>query len=426
MSHVAQETLSVKLMPRRITVFLSAPPGDSLRVAREHFHEYIKPILVAGALDWEVVEGRREGDVRAGLAEKIRKSRRRNGENPQLETTAEIKAEIKDEQEVLLQQMRQNSGINDWHGVQGDLILGRHTWKEYVRGLHEGWLGPLDVPPPETPSDPVSPKLPSNQPTDPREPYPSQQFPDSLPSSSLVDSPFPSESQNSTSAPSTPAPSTPSPKPSSPVLPYISPSAYPQSHPPPSTPASFAPSLPLALPHLLGFLNTPTRLYRFLTQRHLANATGASVAALVLGSQSRSFTSSIVATTAADNEAFSSPVLNPEDANGERRVWEQEQLLEGEEREWHKSAWEDVAGTEGRERLWREKMVVDERIGDRMRLFELASEEAERAVREEAEKEKEAGWVVSRWVKGLGNWIGIGGEKETRGWEAGLVGKEDD
>lgn len=428
-SHVAQESLSVKLMPRRITVFLSAPPGDSLRVAREHFHEYIKPILVAGALDWEVVEGRREGDVRAGLAEKIRIFRRRNGEKPQLESTGEDKAEIKEEEEVLLEQMRQKSGIDDWHGVQGDLILGRHTWKEYIRGLHEGWLGPLDVPPADTPSDLLSSKLPSNQPIDPREPYPSQQFPNSLPSSSLPDPPSPSQSQDSTPAPSTVIPPTAPSKPSSPVPPYISPSAYPHSQCSPSTPASFAPSLPLPLPHLLGFLNTPTRIYRFLTQRHLANTTGASVAALVLGSQSRSFTSSIAAATAADsNKALSSPPLNSEDANEERRFWEQERVLEGEEGEWHKSAWEDVAGTEGKERLWREKMVVDERIGDRMRLFELASEEAERAVREEVKRVIEAGWGFSRWGKWLRNWIGIGtgGEKETRGWEMGLVGEEDD
>lgn len=101
-------------------------------------------------------------------------------------------------------------------------------------------------------------------------------------------------------------------------------------------------------------------------------------------------------------------------------------MLEGEEEEWHKSAWQDVAGTEGTERVWREKMVVDERIGDRMRLFELASEEAERGSQEEAEKAKEVGWGISQWVKGLGNFIGIGGEKETPGWEMGLVGTEDD
>lgn len=101
-------------------------------------------------------------------------------------------------------------------------------------------------------------------------------------------------------------------------------------------------------------------------------------------------------------------------------------MLEGEEGEWHKSAREDVAGTEGKERVWRERMVVDKRIGDRMRLFELASEEANRAIREDAERVKEARWGISRWVKVLGNWIGIGGEKEPRGWDMGLVGEEDD
>lgn len=100
-------------------------------------------------------------------------------------------------------------------------------------------------------------------------------------------------------------------------------------------------------------------------------------------------------------------------------------MLEGEEEEWHKSAREDVAGTEGRERVWREKMVIDERIGDRMRLFELASEEAERAIREDAARAKEVGWGVSWWVKGLRDWAGIGGGKEPRGWEMGLVGEED-
>lgn len=426
-SHVAEETLSVKFMPRRITVFLSAPPGDSLRVAREHFHEYIKPILVAGALDWEVIEGRREGDVRAGLAEKIRRLRRRNGEKTQLESVGEGKAEIEEEEEALLQQMRQTSGIDEWDGVQGDLILGRHSWKEYIRGLHEGWLGPLDAPSVEIPSDLVSSKLPSNQPIDPQEPYPSQQSPSSLPSPSLPDPPSPSQSQDSTPTPSTATPSTAPSKPSSPVPPYISTSAYPHSQCSPSIPDSFAPSLPLPLPHLLGFRNTPTRLYRFLTQRHLANATGASVAALVLGSQSRSFAASIAVATADDNnKVLSSPPLNPEDVNEERRLWEQQQVLEGEEAEWHKSAREDVAGTEGKERVWREPMVVDERIGDRMRLFELPSEEAERAVREEAERAIEAGWGVVRWGKRLRNWIGTGGETETRGWEMGLVGDEDD
>ncbi len=135
--------MSATQMPRRITVFLSAPPGDSLRAAREHFHEYVKPLLVAGAMDWDVIEGRKEGDVRAGLAEKIRKRRRKAGEKP----PKNAEGEAPEGGEDLVEELRGSAGIKDWQGVQGDLVLGRHTWKEYIRGTHEGWLGPLELPP---------------------------------------------------------------------------------------------------------------------------------------------------------------------------------------------------------------------------------------------------------------------------------------
>src|SRR5712664_3635373 len=78
-AHLSKERLPVEQTRRKLTVFLAAPPGDGLRVAREHFQEYVKPILVSAALDYEVIEGRREGEIRAGLAENIRKFRRRAG-----------------------------------------------------------------------------------------------------------------------------------------------------------------------------------------------------------------------------------------------------------------------------------------------------------------------------------------------------------
>src|SRR5579862_5493860 len=82
-SHLADETLDTAAMPRKVTIFLSAPPGDGLSPAREHFREYVKPLLVAAAIDWEVIEGRKEGDVQKGLAEKLRSTRRRSGEGDQ-------------------------------------------------------------------------------------------------------------------------------------------------------------------------------------------------------------------------------------------------------------------------------------------------------------------------------------------------------
>ena len=79
-SYLAREPLPTTQLPRKFTVFLCAPPGDGLRSAREYFQEYIKPVLVAAAVDWDVVEGRREGEVRAGLAARVRALRRKHGE----------------------------------------------------------------------------------------------------------------------------------------------------------------------------------------------------------------------------------------------------------------------------------------------------------------------------------------------------------
>src|ERR1700761_784152 len=53
-SHVAQDTLPVNQLPRKITVFLSAPPGDGIRPSRDYFRQYIKPVLVAAAIDYDV------------------------------------------------------------------------------------------------------------------------------------------------------------------------------------------------------------------------------------------------------------------------------------------------------------------------------------------------------------------------------------
>ena len=393
-------------MPRKITILLSAPPGDGLRVAREHFHEYVKPILVAGALDWDVIEGRREGDVRAGLAEKIRKLRRKSGEKAEVEVPPE---------EDLVNQLRQNTGTREWDGVQGDLILGRHTWKEYIRGLHEGWLGPLDPPPPSEapPSDPPP------APDTPTPTLPPQDKSSSEPPSNLEPSSTPTNT--SILPPEKKNPSTPTP-------PYISTPLYSTFPTPLSIPSQLSPTLPLPFPHLLGFLNTPRRLYRFLNQRYLADETGRQVAALVLASTSRPYACDTDVVSAADPNS----VLSEDVVEG-RKMWEQEDVLRAEEGEWHKSAWkEDKEGEEEMERPWKEGMVVDERIGARMRRFELDAREEERARASELRKGKVIDGSPAdkeealSWAEEVKSWFGMEKKEEVRGWEMGLVGSEDE
>lgn len=402
-SHLAQEPLPVNMMPRRITIFLAAPPGDGLRVSRDHFHEYIKPILVAGAMDWDVVEGRREGEVRAGLAEKIRKLRKRNGETSQVEPAEES-------QEDLYHEMRKRAGITDWDGVQGDLVVGRHTWKEYIRGLHEGWLGSLDEPQIAQDEKIDLQPLAAQSPDYPLSEKPSSETPSSSPSE--TDSPSPdSPPEKSGEKPAKP-PMTP---------PYIRPSEYASSPAAPTLPTSLPPSLPVALPHLLGFFNSPIRIYRFLTRRHLADSTGASVAALVLASQSRRFTQSTDFASAIDPDDVSLVVDTQTESavTQTKEMWEQEAVLREEESEWHKSAWKTNDEGDTRERVWQERMVIDGRIGERMRRFELKSGQQEEAAKLEAEKgQEDEGYLEkARRLAGFG-------PKEKPGWEMGLEGVE--
>ncbi|KAL8935503.1 MAG: hypothetical protein Q9216_005394 [Gyalolechia sp. 2 TL-2023] len=411
-SHIAQEPMPSTQLPRKITIFLSAPPGDSLRAARDHFHEYVKPVLVAGALDWDVIEGRREGDVRAGLAEKIRKRRRKEGEKPAIVADG---AELKEEDD-LLQQLRDRAGIRECCDVQGDLVLGRHTWKEYIRGLHEGWLGPLESPPDplrETASVTESALSPDEQPG----------IDSASPKSNSEEAG--SQSPNSEAEPQNPQTPKEKEKPKEPThsIPYIFPSAYGVAPVAPSIPQSLPPSVVLPFPHLLGFLNTPARIYRFLNRRRLADDTGRQVAALVLASHTRDWIGETEFVNSADPDA--SPTMtypNRTDSKGvdtvpTQRRWEQQDVLEDEERDWHKSAWQSHKDDGVRE--WKEVMVVDARIAERMRRFQLTEEEVEKG-----RKDNGVDPAAKGMWENIKEMVGWEEDRSVKGWEHGFVGEE--
>ena len=363
---------------------------------------------MAGALDWDVIEGRREGEVRAGLAAKIRRIRKRNGEQSQAESENDSPED--ESPEELLHESRRRTGIKEWDGGQGDLILGRHTWKEYVRGLHEGWLGPLH--PPKTAV---------------HHPGPDDQPPDTVSSDSLdtnkSDGDTEAEPINQTE------PVTPEIAPSkkikqTPIPPLIEPADYNACPTPLSIDKNMSPSLPIPLPHLLGFFNTPTRLYRFLTRRRLADSTGRSVAALVLASQSRHYNVSEGFASAIDPEDASPSAGNELDGGAialTKEVWEQDEALKYEEEDWHKSAWKVNDEGDEKERVWQEPMVIDRRVGQRMQQFDLSSDEDENAVQLDAQKRREAAGLVDRIRRTIG-W----GDHEKKGWEMGLEGSEDE
>jgi import inner membrane translocase subunit TIM54 len=61
--------------------------------------------------------------------------------------------------------------------------------------------------------------------------------------------------------------------------------------------------------------------------------------------------------------------------------WEQQVLLAEEEQTWHKSVRKPLKEGDETERVWLNDIVIDSRIGERMRKFELDPEEEARADR---------------------------------------------
>ncbi|EGX53654.1 hypothetical protein AOL_s00006g112 [Orbilia oligospora ATCC 24927] len=256
-SHLAERPLSPHQLPRKVTIYLASPPGDGITSAREYFKEYVKPVLVSAAVDYEVVEGRKAGEIRWKVAERTRRLRRGEDDSEGTEKEAAIMAHGK------------QAGLSREEGPGGVVVVGRHTWKEYVRGLHEGWLGPSDI----IDDEPVKEKK------DVPEPQPVvSSISDALPAETTQES-QPTESGSSTEKDSEKE------KPRKPQFPppAILQAEYPSASLPPSVPASFQPSKIVPFPHLLGFLNTPFRIQRYLTQRRLMEHVSREVASIALG-----------------------------------------------------------------------------------------------------------------------------------------------
>ncbi|KAM0563988.1 hypothetical protein ACHAPJ_000196 [Fusarium lateritium] len=347
---------SASQLPRKLTVYLEAPPGDGLRIAQDHFIEYAKPVLAASGLDWEFVQGRQQGDVRAAVAEKIRRERRKY-ERPEEE---DLQTD-----EAITEALRKKNNVPDYEGVKGDIIFGLHTWKEYMRGLHEGWLGPLDPPAkPEAETKPVliepaleTPEIEGEQTEDKKD--------------ETKDEKKEEEKKEEEKKPERP----PQPPP------YNTTADYSLASLPAQIPAEFSPSNPIPLPHRLGFRHTLVRLNRFFNRRKLADEIGREVAAVCFAASSREW----------------------READGQ---YEQQLVLKHEENDWVKSVWkpeeppkqdDDNAATTPaeppKEKIWPAPVVVDSRLAQRMRRFEILPEDEARAAQIKVSEAEVEGWI---------------------------------
>lgn len=401
-AHLAKEPLgNSQQLPRKLTVYLESPPGDGLLPSQEHYIEYIKPVLAASGLDWEFVQGRKEGDIRAAVAERIRRARDTDGSS-----RVEGQELTKDE---IITAMRQKSGVPQYTGAKGDIVVGRHTWKEYMRGLHEGWLGPLTAPATATQSSSVvnattntaasSSGDPSNVVTTPEivgvnEIRHDDSADDAKSSEKAAAEAAEKEKKEKEAEEATKK----SERPPQPV-PYNKPTDYPSSPLPLLTPGEFSPAAPIQCPHVLGFSSTPQRLWRFLNRRKLADAVGREVAAVCLASarewRENDVSSDSPSGQSATNTAEYETALVNEERNWPSKIWK-----EGEKG----GVYNGANPAEGQEKIWTEPVVVDPRIAMRMRRFELLPEDEERAKAVVVPEVEIEGWIKGS-LRELWQWM---------------------
>ncbi|KAA8909195.1 mitochondrial import inner membrane translocase subunit Tim54 [Sphaerosporella brunnea] len=312
-SHLAEQPLAPMALPRKVTIYLAAPPGDGIQAARDHFKEYVKPVLNAAAVDFEVVEGRQMGELRFRVAEAVR-NRRRGGEPNAVE------------------EMRERLGVRSQE-EGGVMVVGRHAWKEYLRGLHEGWLGPLEASAP--PSSPVVSAAVETleEAITPKEPAQAEEKA--------------KEEKKKNAIPP----------------PYINPEDYAYAQLPRDAPEHFEPVGIVRFPHILGFFNTPIRMYRFVTRRRMADEICREAAAVALGFNRPFITASEQAGTLPESAEVEEGLKKPQGL-GEINA------LEEEEKDWPKKVWTD----EKYKGEWTEPIVVDDRIKERLRKFYVPSD----------------------------------------------------
>ncbi|EPB91273.1 hypothetical protein HMPREF1544_01789 [Mucor circinelloides 1006PhL] len=150
-SFLADRPCGVHEMPRKVLVYISAPPGDGLEKSRNWFREYVKPILVAGAIDYEIKEARSAGQIENSVIEEVVKLRR--------ETEASKSVEENPEQVDNVEMIGHNNNpftspqmnemlkkkAADKFEYDGILAIGRNAYREVLNGLSKGCDASLAV-----------------------------------------------------------------------------------------------------------------------------------------------------------------------------------------------------------------------------------------------------------------------------------------
>ncbi|KAF7724470.1 mitochondrial import inner membrane translocase subunit tim54 [Apophysomyces ossiformis] len=139
-SWLAEKPCGVHEMPRKVLIYITAPPGDGLEKSRNWFREYIKPILVAGAVDYEVKEGSQPGQIEAAVREEIARRRREQAAKDKEQQQQQLgETQIEDGRQnpfaPMVSDVLKKKKQQEYDGV---MAIGRNAWREVLSGLSKG------------------------------------------------------------------------------------------------------------------------------------------------------------------------------------------------------------------------------------------------------------------------------------------------
>ncbi|WBW70577.1 TIM22 inner membrane protein insertion complex subunit Tim54 [Schizosaccharomyces osmophilus] len=277
-SHLSKAPLEPQALPRKVRVYLHGPPGDGIWVAREEFEKYVRPILNSAAVDFEVFESKGEGNLLEQIATSVWKKRNGVSEVPEAEKF--LKSFLKESDEPSV-----------------NLLFGRHALKEFLYGIKYAFSNEYDE---KTVNEM---KKEQEQSTKKQE---ASETSESLPQS---DPQGTSDSQS----PEHPEQGSATPVEDISLCRELTVNG--------DVPLGLVDLIALyPLPHLLGFTNTPRRIYRFFKRRYLAEELGEITKNIVLNLKSVSFPISDGPMLLQDEEAdWPKQYTNREDA--EKHIW---------------------------------------------------------------------------------------------------------
>ena len=138
--HLSQERMHPSEWPRKVIVYATRSPGDDdYDKAGRYFKKYVKPVLVAAGIDWEITNGTKHGGLARELQARIHERRRKLlGLEPWDETSEALGQPItpfslSPQQEL----QRELDG--------GVVLVGRPALKEWAWALKHGWGTPVEV-----------------------------------------------------------------------------------------------------------------------------------------------------------------------------------------------------------------------------------------------------------------------------------------